>query len=160
MHIKRITAVIIVLALCTCLWALSPMRPLMSGLTDSDIQKLLSSETLEAYTTFGDSTSELFPDGTIIKDLAQRTEKLDGAFSVALSAFVEYPDSLKAESDSQKLLDVFNMAQALSTIKGITYLSHSSNYSLRFFLRMPTLWNRQRARKRWQILYMMLLLSR
>jgi len=128
MHIKKTIAVITVLAVCTCLWALVPMRSVMSGLTEEDIKDLLSLETLEAYTTYGDSTSELFPDGTIIKDLAQRTEKLEDSFSVALSAFVEYPAVLKAKSDSEKLLDIFNIAQSLSTIKGVTYLSHSSNY--------------------------------
>ena len=128
MHIKKLSAAIAVLAVCTCLWALAPVNTLMSGLTDSQIKSLLSSETLEAYTTNGDSTSKILPDGTIIKDLAQRTENMDGAFSVALSSFVQYPDAMKAESDAQKLLDIFNMAQALSTIKGITYLSHSSNY--------------------------------
>ena len=128
MRIKKIIAVVTVFAVCACLWALDPMRLRLSELTDSDIQDLLSSETLEAYTTYGDSTSELLPDGTIIKDLAQRTENLDQAFSVALSSFVEYPASMKSESDSQKFVDIFNMAQSISTIKGITYLSHSSGY--------------------------------
>ena len=128
MHIKKTIAIVTVLAVCTCLWALAPMSTLMTGLTDSQIQSLLSSETLEAYTTNGDSTSRILPDGTIIKDLAKRTETLDGTFSVALSAFVEYSDVLKAKPDSQKLLDIFNMGQSISTIKGITYLSHSSNY--------------------------------
>lgn len=125
---KKTVSIIVILAVCTCLWALSPMRTVMSELSDSQIQGLLSAETLEAYTVDGQSTSKLLPNSTIIKDLAQRTENLDGTFSVSLSTFVEYSDSLKSKSDDQKLLELFNMAQSISTIKGVTYLSHSSGY--------------------------------
>ena len=128
MHTKRFFAVVAVFALCTCLWALAPVRSCFSGLSETKLEALLSSETLEAYTTDGNSTSELLPDGTIIKDLAQRTENLEGTFSVSLSSFAEYSEPLKGETDEQKYLDVFNMAQSISTIKGITYLSHSSGY--------------------------------
>lgn len=128
MHIRRTIATVILFAVCACLWALDPVSLRLSELTESQIHSLLSSQTLEADTTIGDSTSRLFPDGTIIKDLAQRTENLDGTFSEALTTFVEYPASMKEESDSQKFVDVFNMAQSISTIKGITYLSHSSGY--------------------------------
>ena len=128
MHIKRTIAVITFFAVCACLWALEPLSLRLSELNDTEIQSLLASQTLEADTTDGVSTSRIFPDCTIIKDLAQRTEYLDGTFSEALSAFVEYPASMKAKTDSQKLVDIFNMAQSISTIKGITYLSHSSGY--------------------------------
>lgn len=128
MHIKKLVAFITVFTACICLWALDSVNSLFSQLSDETIKRLLSSETLEAYTTYGNSTSALLPDRTIIKDLAQRTENLDGTFSVSLSTFVEYPDSLKSKSDDQKFLELFNMAQSISTIKGVTYLSHSSGY--------------------------------
>ena len=128
MHIKKLVAFITVFTACICLWALDSVNTLFSQLSDETKKRLLSSETLEAYTTYGNSTSALLPDRTIIKDLAQRTENLEGTFSVSLSSFVEYPQAMKVETDAQKYLDVFNMAQSISTIKGITYLSHSSGY--------------------------------
>lgn len=126
MRTKKIILIALVFALCLPLWAFSPMRTVMARMNDQQIEMLLSGDYEEASTIFEQSTGAIMPENTIMQDLAFRTENLENAFSVALSSFVPYPDSMKDMTEQQKYLSVFNMAQAISTIKGITYLSHRS----------------------------------
>ena len=126
MRTKKFLAAVLLACIC---FSLHPsVRSLFGEMGGAQFEDILAGEEVQAYTTFGQDTDAILPDYTIIKDLARRTRDLDYAFSVSVSSFVEYPQSMKALTDSEKYLDVLNMAQSISTIKGITYLSHSSGY--------------------------------
>lgn len=124
MRTKRLFAVVFVICVCFTLQAFPSMRKALSEMTDAQIEVLLSGDYEEAGTIDGHKTSVLMPAGTIMKDLAQRTENLENAFSVALTSFIPYPGSFISLTEGEKYLAVFNMAQQFSTLKGIEYISY------------------------------------
>ncbi len=128
MPTKKAIAVLLLALILLPVFAFNAAGSFLSEYPGNLLESFLSGEAPEMYTVRGDRVSSVLPDGTIMKDLAQKVEVLDYAFSQSLSTFCPYPDSLKDLSDSEKLLAVFNMAQGISTIKGVTYLSHSSGY--------------------------------
>lgn len=117
-----------IITLCASVFAFAPVRSLLGGMSEGQVKALMAGSSVEAYTVYNQNTAANMPDSTVIHDLAERTRDLENAFSVSVSSFVEYPESMKEMTDEQKFLEVFNMAQAISTIKGVTYLSHSSGY--------------------------------
>lgn len=128
MPIKKVLLILSVIIAVLPVYAFVPVDSVITEYPEEFREEFLSGGTPEMYTRRGEKISLILPDGTIMKDLARKVEVLDYAFSQSLSSFCPYPDSIKDLPDSEKLLAVFNMAQGISTIKGVTYLSHSSGY--------------------------------
>ena len=128
MPIKKVFAVLLLALLMLPVFAFNSTESFLSAFPENLREDFFSGEAPEMYTVRGDKVSSVLPDGTIMKDLAEKVEVLDYAFSQSLSTFCPYPDSIRNLSDSEKLLAVFNLAQGISTVKGVTYLSHSSGY--------------------------------
>lgn len=125
---KKVLVFLLLAVVLLPLAAYVPAENYLSGYPEQLKQRFFSGECPEMYTVNGDKVSSILPDGTIMKDLAQKAEVLDYAFSQSLSSFCPYPQSMKDLTDQEKYLAVFNMAQAISSIEGVTYRSHSSGY--------------------------------
>ena len=128
MPTKRVVVFILLAFVLMPLFAFVPAESLLYDYPENLKQALFLGDAPEMYTVKGDKVSSILPDGTIMKDLAQRAEVLDYAFSQSLSSFCPYPESMKDLTDQEKYLAVFNMAQSISSIEGVTYRSHSSGY--------------------------------
>lgn len=128
MPTKKVVFFLLLTIVLMPLFAYVPAESLLSDYPENLKQTLFSGEAPEMYTVKGEKVSTILPDGTIMKDLAQKAEVLDYAFSQSLSSFCPYPETMKDLTDQEKYLTVFNMAQAISSIEGVTYRSHSSGY--------------------------------
>ena len=128
MRIRKLSVLFVMFCVSLPLCAFRSTSFFLNELSEGERLSVLSGAVAEAYTTEGSSTSAIMPYGTVIRNLAERTEGLDYAFSQALLSYVEYPQEFSSLSESEKLLKIFNISQSISTIKGITYLSHSSGY--------------------------------
>lgn len=101
----------------------------VDGLSEFPSEKLESyynGETIEAYSIYGDYVPSIAFDGSMGKSKAVKDYAKDNAFTLGLATFVPYPDSWKDLDFSEKKLRIINTLLSVSSIKGITYLSHSA----------------------------------
>lgn len=110
----------------SALYAEKSIYSVMSGYSPEVAEALLSGETIQYSSTDGDIVSSIAFDGTEGKEKAVDAESSSGSFTVGVSAFVPYPDGWENMSHDEKKKEILNTLLKVSSIKGITYISHSA----------------------------------
>ena len=91
-------------------------------------EAFLKGDTIEYYSIDGHYVPGIAFDGTMGKSKVLKDYNEEDAFTLGLATFVEYPESWKDMDYSEKKLEIINTLLSVSTIKGITYLAHSTGY--------------------------------
>ena len=76
--------------------------------------------------TLDNGILHLIPKNTLIYNMAEKTSSSSNSFSVSITAFKTYNSSWNNLSENEKLLKIFNIVTAISTQKGIKYISRTS----------------------------------
>lgn len=112
--------------LVSSLYAEKSIYDVTSSYDSGMLEKLLSGETLEYYSVYGDDVKALAFDSTKGKAKAEEDEGGEKVLVSGISAFVPYPDSWSDMDYSERKLEIINTLLSISTIKGITYISYSA----------------------------------
>lgn len=125
--VKKILVFTILLALvfCTPLFA-SSVHSLFSEVYSQYVDMLLDGYSLNSTTIDGGAINHLAPLGTVARERALEAEKEENAFSIIRTAFVPYPENWKAMSFEEKRVALMNVLTAISTQKGIQYISRTA----------------------------------
>lgn len=122
---KKTIAFLAILAFfLTSVSALPTLREALPGLTDEQYQALMNADTVEMETDEGDDITALAPEGSHAQAVAAEAMQATQGFTVATCAFVPYPEDWKAMSQEQRQVEIFNRLRAISTLEGLTYISH------------------------------------
>ncbi len=108
---------------------LSAEKSIYSVITDFPEERrenLLRGETIEMGSPYGDDVPSISFDGTKGKAKAISDSSEDGAFTMGISAFIPYPESWKDLDHDERKLRIINTLLSISTIRGITYISHAA----------------------------------
>ena len=102
------------------------VNDLISEMPQDKVEAFLNGETIEMYSLDGEYVPSIAMDGSMGKSKAKKDYEKDNAFTLGLCTFIEYPESWGNMSFEEKKLEIINTFLSISTIKGITYISHSS----------------------------------
>ena len=124
---KRLS-IIVILALFVVSFAFAEpsVNDLISEMPQDKVEAFLSGETIEMYSLDGEYVPSIAMDGSMGKSKAKKDYEKDNAFTLGLCTFIEYPESWGNMSFEEKKLEIINTFLSISTIKGITYISHTS----------------------------------
>ena len=124
---KRLS-IIVILALFVVSFAFAEpsINDLISEMPQDKVEAFLSGETIEMYSLDGEYVPSIAMDGSMGKSKAKKDYEKDNAFTLGLCTFIEYPESWGNMSFEEKKLEIINTFLSISTIKGITYISHTS----------------------------------
>lgn len=114
-----------------CLFAFDSFKSMKDYFSESEMNKLENGEYLEARTNRGEDVYHLAIPGSEGYDLTVKASKEEKSFTVGVSQFIPYPDSIKNASDSEKVLNVYNRMLKISTLKGIEYVSFRAGDKLK-----------------------------
>lgn len=121
----------LVLALCffvilSSLFAEKNIQDVTTSFPADRFDSFLAGETIEVNSLRGGDASSIAFDGTVGKANVEKDSKADDNFILSLSTLIPYPEAWKNLSFDEKKLNVINTLLSVSTIKGITYISHSA----------------------------------
>ena len=124
---KRLS-IIVILALFVVSFAFAEpsVNDLISEMPQDKVEAFLNGETIEMYSLDGEYVPSIAMDGSMGKSKAKKDYEKDNAFTLGLCTFIEYPESWGNMSFEEKKLEIINTFLSISTIKGITYISHTS----------------------------------
>ena len=124
---KRLS-IIVILALFVVSFAFAEpsVNDLISEMPQDKVEAFLNGETIEMYSLDGEYVPSIAMDGNMRKSKAKKDYEKDNAFTLGLCTFIEYPESWGNMSFEEKKLEIINTFLSISTIKGITYISHTS----------------------------------
>ena len=124
---KRLS-IIVILALFVVSFAFAEpsVNDLISEMPQDKDEAFLNGETIEMYSLDGEYVPSIAMDGSMGKSKAKKDYEKDNAFTLGLCTFIEYPESWGNMSFEEKKLEIINTFLSISTIKGITYISHTS----------------------------------
>ena len=124
---KRLS-IIVILALFVVSFAFAEpsINDLISEMPQDKVEAFLNGETIEMYSLDGEYVPSIAMDGSMGKSKAKKDYEKDNAFTLGLSTFVAFPESWGNMSFEEKKLEIINTFLSISTIKGITYISHTS----------------------------------
>ena len=124
---KRLSAFIVFILLIAFFVSAEPsINDLISEMPADKIEAFFNGETIEMYSLDGEYVPSIAMDGSMGKSKALKDYEKDNAFTLGLSTFVAFPESWDSMSFEEKKLEIINTFLSISTIKGITYISHSS----------------------------------
>ena len=124
---KRLSAFIVFILLVAFFISAEPsINDLISEMPADKIEAFFNGETIEMYSLDGEYVPSIAMDGSMGKSKALKDYEKDNAFTLGLSTFVAFPESWDSMSFEEKKLEIINTFLSISTIKGITYISHSS----------------------------------
>ena len=66
----------------------------------------------------------LIPKGALISDTVETVTSYEKGFVVGATALVPYPEKFRDMTTDELILSLYNYGQSLSSLKGITYISH------------------------------------
>lgn len=120
----RKTALLLALLACMHLVSAASYRDVLPDLSEEEYARLESGQTVEYDSTDGDDIRLLAPQGGMAWTMADEYMNTPNSFSVGLDALVPYPESWKEMDDGEKQLAIFNDLRKISTLQGLTYISH------------------------------------
>lgn len=123
---KKFCLILLMIILVSSLYAEKSIYDVTSSYDSGMREKLLSGETLEYYSVYGDDVKALAFDNTKGKTKAEEDAKRDRVLLSGISAFIAYPDAWNEMDYSERKLEIINTLLSISTIKGITYISYSA----------------------------------
>ena len=123
---KKILVFCLLLIICFSIFSQPSINDVLSSFPENLVSSFLEGETIERYSVYGQDVPSIAFDGSMGKSKALKDSEKDNVFSMGLSCFVPYPESWKELSDDEKKLNIINTLLSVSTIKGITYISHSA----------------------------------
>ena len=122
---KRLSAFIVFILLVAFFVSAEPsINDLISEMPADKIEAFFNGETIEMYSLDGEYVPSIAMDGSMGKSKALKDYEKDNAFTLGLSTFVAFPESWDSMSFEEKKLEIINTFLSISTIKGITYISH------------------------------------
>lgn len=125
--IKRLSIVVLlVFFVAIHVYAEPSINDIISDMPQDKVEVFLSGDTVEMYSLNGEYVPSIAMDGSIGKSKAKNDYEKEGVFTLGLATFVKYPDSWECMSFDEKKLEIINTFLSISTIKGITYISHSA----------------------------------
>lgn len=135
-YMKKLLLFVVVLALLVFpVFAEKSINEIISDYDEEMKASLLSGETLQYFSLEdyywagnGQDVPALAFDGTMAKEKATEDSAKENAFTMGLSTFVPYPKNWNNLSYEEKKLNVINILLSISSLKGTTYISHSSGY--------------------------------
>lgn len=101
------------------------LKELYPNMDAEKYEALLSGEVLNDSTANGD-IRYMIPQGAMITETSEEIFSYEKGFAVAVTALAPYPEKFRGFSQDEILLLLFNYGQELSSLEGITYISHRS----------------------------------
>ena len=120
---RRLLVVMMILALAVSSAFSVSLRELFPNMDDEKYEALLSGEVIDDSTVNGD-IRYMVPEGALITESAEEVFSYEKGFAVAVSVLRPYPESFKGLSNEEMLLRLYNNGEEMSTLEGITYISH------------------------------------
>lgn len=91
------------------------------------ISSLFATTSKEVRTHWGGKLTDIIPEDCRLYEIAEKADSSPNSFSDALVRTIPYPESFESLDEDEKMLYVFNVLSAVSTLKGVTYLSWSAD---------------------------------
>lgn len=123
---RLLTLLIVSVCLVFSLSAAESNRDVTSSYSEGMLERLLSGETIEYYSVYGDDVPSLAFDSTKGKTKAEEDMARGDSLVSGIAAFVAYPSDWESLDYSSRKLEIINTLLSISTIKGITYISYSA----------------------------------
>ncbi len=121
---KKPTMLILLLAACASAFALPTLSDLFPNMSEEIVNRLVSGETLDAFSSEGKSTYEIAPIGSQGEELAKNADEKTTGFAVAGLSFIPYPESFAIMTEEERRVATYNILRSISTLKGTLYISH------------------------------------
>jgi len=121
---KRIVTILLLILVCTALFAYPTLKELFPLFSDDQIEQLRQGRAYESTTSYGEKIYDICPRNTQGMNIAARADRMYGGFSVGTVSFIPYPENFSKLSDEEKQVTLFNLLRSISTQKGIQYISH------------------------------------
>ena len=99
------------------------VRELLPEMDEEFLETLISGEVVSDSTQNGD-IHYLIPKGALISDTVETVTSYEKGFVVGATALVPYPEKFRDMTTDELILSLYNYGQSLSSLKGITYISH------------------------------------
>ncbi len=124
---KRFVFVLLILSLAlSALSAEKSIYDVISEFPEDRVDEMLASGIIDFGSPYGEDVPSIAFDGTKGKEKAEEDDEADGCFIMGVASFVPYPDDWADLNHDEKKLRIINTLLSISTIKGITYLSHTA----------------------------------
>ena len=123
---KRIFIILLSLCLSVSIYAERSIYDVAESLDEKILERIIKGETIEYYSVDGDYIPDIAFDGTKAKEKAISDSELETTLVSGILALVPYPEAWNEMSYSERKLEIINTLLSISTIKGITYISHSA----------------------------------
>ena len=105
--------------------ALPSLRDALPHLTDEQYETLARGQTLKLRSTHDEDISVMAPmESNAYQFTVEGASRLGEGFNVAVSRLVPYPADWADETQQERQVEIFNRLRQISTIQGITYISH------------------------------------
>lgn len=152
---KRFTLVFVILTIAlSLLSAEKSIYDVISEFPEERVDDLLSSEVIEMGSPYGDDVPSIAFDGTKGKEKAKEDDETDGCYIMGVSSFVPYPEDWASLSHDEKKLKIINTLLSVSSIKGITYISHAAGEEPRvLFSDAYTLTSAKKGKKAYDVTF-------
>lgn len=105
------------------LHALSPLKSYLPDIEEERYETILSGAIVKENTSDGDITL-IAPESDSVREKIKNIEAMEKGFAVALATLVPYPDGWDTLSRSSQKLKLYNTLLSVSTMSGLTYISH------------------------------------
>lgn len=99
------------------------VRELLPEMDEELLETLISGEVVSDSTQNGD-IHYLIPKGALISDTVETVTSYEKGFVVGATVLVPYPEKFRDMTTDEVILSLYNYGQSLSSLKGITYISH------------------------------------
>ena len=99
------------------------LEELLPSLSSEEIAMLRSEEIVSEY-SFRADISRMTAKDSIAEENLQRSLAIDNSFTVLSLSYIEYPEYMKAMSEEDRLLAMYNTIRSISTQEGIQYISY------------------------------------
>lgn len=120
---KRLFSVILVFFISLSFVFSISLKDLYPDMEEEKYETLLSGSVINDSTVNGD-IRYMVPRGAMITDSAEAVFSYEKGFAVAVAALQPYPEKFNGLSEEEILLLLYNYGQQMSTLEGITYISH------------------------------------
>ncbi len=120
---KKYTALAVCLFLALSLSAYPALSDILPAVDDETYSSILGGEIVKESTTEGD-LSLIAPRSEYVSGKIAEVEAMEKGFGVAVGSLVPYPAGWKTMSESERTLYLYNTLLRISTMTGLTYISH------------------------------------
>lgn len=122
---KRFVLLGLILICCFSLFALQSLEEVLPNCSENQLKALLSNDIVETA-TYDSDISAVVPKISVFSGVVDKAKAATSGFSVNLTALLPYPEAWANLTQEEVQIALLNVMRSMSTLEGITYISHSA----------------------------------